>query len=59
MNEFVRWPRELNALQLQKTLANKKACKLRKHLHWFDSTHAANPHNTCTKYHEILTKYFT
>ncbi len=45
---ILRWPRELNALQLQKTHANKKSTsKLRKHLHCFDSTHAANPHNTC------------
>ncbi len=44
----LRWLRELNALQLQKTHANKKSTsKLRKHLHRFDSTHAANPHSTC------------
>ncbi len=35
---FVRWPRELNALQLQKTHANRKSTsKSRKHLHQFDS----------------------
>ncbi len=35
---FIRWPRELNALQLQKTHANRKSTsKSRKHLHQFDS----------------------
>ncbi len=35
---FLRWPRELNALQLQKTHANRKSTsKSRKHLHQFDS----------------------
>ncbi len=35
---FLRWPRELNALQLQKTHANRKSIsKSRKHLHQFDS----------------------
>ncbi len=34
----LRWPRELNALQLQKTHANRKSTsKSRKHLHQFDS----------------------
>ncbi len=58
----LRWPRELNALQLQKTYANRKSTsKSRKHLHQFDSRcckcsqrkqikkRAANAHNT-TKY---------
>ncbi len=35
---FLRWPRELNALQLQKTHANRKrTSKSRKHFHQFDS----------------------
>ncbi len=35
---FVGWPRELNALQLQKTHVNRKSTsKSRKHLHQFDS----------------------
>ncbi len=34
----LRWPRELNALQLQKTYANRKSTsKSRKHFHHFDS----------------------
>ncbi len=56
---IVRWSRELNALQLQKTDANRKSTsKSRKHFHHFDSRwwkcsqhkqikkHAANAHNT-------------
>ncbi len=59
---YRRWPRELNALQLQKTHANRKSTsKSRKHIHHFDSRwwkcsqhkqikkHTANAHNT-TKY---------
>ncbi len=39
--------RELKALQLQKTHENRKSTsKLRKHLHHFDGTYAANAHNT-------------
>ncbi len=35
---YLRWPRELNALQLQKTHANRKSTsKLRKDFHHFDS----------------------
>ncbi len=35
---IIRWPRELNALQLQKTHANRKSTsKSRKHFHQFDS----------------------
>ncbi len=35
---ILRWPRELNALQLQKTHANRKSTsKSRKHFHQFDS----------------------
>ncbi len=35
---FLRWPRELNALQLQKTHANRKSTsKSQKHLNQFDS----------------------
>ncbi len=62
LGRFLRWPRELNALQLQKTHANRKSTsKSRKHLHHFDSRwykcsqhkqikkHTANAHNT-TKY---------
>ncbi len=37
-NSKLRWPRELNALQLQKTHANRKSTsKSRKHLHHFGS----------------------
>ncbi len=56
---FLRWPREVNALQLQKTHANRKSTsKSRKHFHPFDSRwwkcsqhkqikkHTANTHNT-------------
>ncbi len=56
---FLRWPRELNALQLQKTHANRKSTsKSWKHLHQFDSRcckcsqhkqikkRTANAHNT-------------
>ncbi len=44
---ILRWPRELNALQLQKTHAHRKnTCKLRKQLNQFDNTCAANAHNT-------------
>ncbi len=44
----LRWPRELNALQLQKTHANKKKHQqIKKTSSHADSTHAANPHNTC------------
>ncbi len=59
---YRRWPRELNALQLQKTHANRKSTSIsRKHIHHFDSRwwkcsqhkqikkHTANAHNT-TKY---------
>ncbi len=62
LGRFLRWPRELNALQLQKTHANRKSTsKSRKHFYHFDSRwykcsqhkqikkHAANAHNT-TKY---------
>ncbi len=53
MRKPVRCPRELNALQLQKTHANRKSTsKLRKYLQ-FDSTCAANTHNT-TKYRNAL-----
>ncbi len=38
-----RWPRELNALQLQKTHANRKSTsKSRKHFHHFDSRWCKN-----------------
>ncbi len=60
---FLRWPRELNALQLQKTHANRKSTsKSRKHLHHFDSRwykcsqhkqikkHAENAHNKCCEH---------
>ncbi len=66
----LRWPRELNALQLQKTHANKKSTsKSRKHFHHFDSRwckcsqhkqinkHTANPHNT-TKYILFAAHFF-
>ncbi len=37
MSNKLRWPRELNALQLQKTHANRKSTsKSRKHFHQFD-----------------------
>ncbi len=50
----VKWPRELNVLQLKKTNANRKSTsKLREHLHQFDNTCAANTHNT-TKYRNAL-----
>jgi len=49
-----RWPRELNPLQLHKTHSNRKSTsKLRKHLHQFDSTRAANTRNT-NKYRNEL-----
>ncbi len=66
----IRWPRELNALQLQKTHANRKSTsKSRKHFHHFDSRcckcsqrkqikkHAANAHNT-TKYILFAARFF-
>ncbi len=38
IQQYVRWPRELNALQLQTTHANRKSTsKSRKHFHRFDS----------------------
>ncbi len=61
--KHVRWPREINVLQLQKTHANRKSIsKSRKHLHQFDSRcckctqhkrikrHAANAHNQGRRY---------
>ncbi len=61
---IVRWSRELNALQLQKTDANRKSTsKSRKHFHHFDSRwwkcsqhkqikkHAANAHNTTKSFY--------
>ncbi len=67
---LVRWPRELIALQLQKTHANRKiTSKSRKHFHHFDSRwykcskhkqikkHAANAHNT-TKYILFAVRFF-
>ncbi len=61
--KHVRWPREINVLQLQKTHANRKSTsKARKHLHQFDSRcckctqhkqikrHAANAHNQGRRY---------
>ncbi len=67
---FVRWPRELNAQQLQKTHANRKSTsKSRKYFHQFDSRwckcsqyrqikkHAANAHNT-TKYILFVARFF-
>ncbi len=66
----VRWPRELNALQLQKTHANRKSIsKSRKHFHHFDSRwckcsqhkqikkHTAIAHNT-TKYILFAARFF-
>ncbi len=44
LESYLQWPRELNALQLKKTHANRKSTsKLIKHLHHFDST--------CCKYY--------
>ncbi len=67
---IVRWPRELNAQQLQKTHANgKSTSKSRKYFHQFDSRwckcsqyrqikkHAANAHNT-TKYMLFVARFF-
>ncbi len=67
---YVRWPRELNALQLQKTHANRKSTsKSRKHFHHFDSRwckcsqhkqikkHTANAYNT-TKYNIFAGRFF-
>lgn len=39
VGRHLRWPRELNALKLQKTRANRKSTsKSRKHLHQFDNS---------------------
>ncbi len=67
---YLRWPRELNALQLQKTHANRKsASKSRKLFHQFDSRWwkcsqhkqikkpTANAHNT-TKYILFAARFF-
>jgi len=51
---LLRWPRELNALHLKKTRANRKSTsKLIKHLHQFDNTCSAKVHNA-TKYRNTL-----
>ncbi len=59
----VKWPRELNVLQLKKTNANRKSTsKLREHLHQFDNTCAANTHNQiqkCTANTHSATKFKT
>ncbi len=65
------WPRELNALQLQKTQANRKGTsKSRKHFHHFDrrwykcsqhkqiKKHDANAHNI-TKYILFAARFFS
>ncbi len=57
----VRWPRELNALQLQKTHAYRKSTsKSRKHLHQFDSRWCKcsqhkqiKKHCKCSQYNQI------
>ncbi len=67
---IVWWPRELNALRLQKTHANRKSTsKSRKSFHQFDSRwrkrsqhkqvkkHTANAHNT-TKYIWFAARFF-
>ncbi len=41
---ILRWPRELNALQIEKN-----TCKLRKQLSQFYTAHTANAHNTTKK----------
>ncbi len=66
----LRWPRELNALQLQKTHANRKSTsKSRKHFHQFDSRwckcsqhkqikkHTTNAHNR-SKYIIFAARFF-
>ncbi len=56
---ILRWPRELNALQLQKTHANRKnTSKLRKQLNQFDNTRAANAHNTTKQRNALPIKCF-
>ncbi len=42
IQSVLRWPRELNALQIDKAPAKKKKKKIP---HQFDNTHAANAHN--------------
>ncbi len=49
----LRWPRELNALQIEKN-----TCKLRKQLHHFDITCAANAHNTTKQRNSLQIKLF-
>ncbi len=49
----LRWPRELNALQIEKN-----TCKLRKQLHHFDITRAANAHNKTKQRNSLQIKLF-
>ncbi len=53
INQILRWPRELNALQIEKN-----TCKLRKQLHQFDNTCAANTHNTTKQRNALQIQFF-